>query len=288
MKLKKNLLIDGKFFAYRTITTQFHLTHNESRTGMYFGFINAALSMAKKFKPDNVIIMWDSNHSFRRSIYPEYKAKRNESLQRDENLIEQLKTIREEYENLVNWMHKVGFASYMKWGLEADDLFYYWVNQYSDQHNIIATKDEDLYQLLANDHVEIYDPKEKIIKTEKWFTNKYKIKPSVWADIKGIGGCISDNVKLLPGIAQDSALTFINSGGNIKIKKNKYIIDNWDKVEFAQKLVKLPFCYYKLLYKETYLKMDELISFFQKMGFRSFLDKIEEFGVFNGETKTSK
>ena len=273
-QMKTNLLIDGKFMAYRAITTQFTLTSKETRTGMYYGFINSLKAINKKYNPNNIIIMWDSNYSFRKEIYPEYKSKRNKIS--NENVLQQLIAIKDEYENLVHYMDDLGFASYLKHGLEADDLFYYFVNQYKEDRNIIVTKDEDLYQLLRKDHVDIYDPQKKVIYNEKSFENEYGLQPRQWPLVKAIGGCKSDNVKVIRGVSQETAVKYVK-GDTIETGKKRLIEKSNKEIELGLQLVKLPFCSYTLLRKKTCFNMNNFISFCQKMNFKSFLDKLDDF-----------
>ena len=282
-----NLIFDSKFIVYRTLNTQYHLTEGEVKTGIYYGFLNTIKSLTKKFKPDNIILMHDSHSSLRREIYPEYKVKRNNSLQKNENLVLQMNTIYEEYDKLIEAMDFLGFASYYKEGIEADDLFYYFVNQWNNEKNIIVSSDGDLYQLLKKDHVEMYNLNTKKIYNEKSFTDEYGLHPHQWALAKAIGGCKSDSVKVIAGISPETAIKYLR-GDTISSGKKKLIEKSNREIELGLKLVKLPFCPYVLIKKKTCFNMDNFISFCQKMGFKSFLDRIKDFGMIPNEKISSK
>ena len=214
--MKTTLLIDGKFFMYRSISVNQVLSHNDIKTGLYYTFLNSIKMLAKKFKPNNIIIMWDSIHYGRKDIYPNYKMKDNKNT--NPNVLEQLITISKEYDNIKYILKKLGFASYVRFLLEADDLFWYYIDSFPNERIIIASKDEDLYQLIS-DNVSIYDTKQKKMKDYKWFKKEYGVEPSDWWKVKRIAGCSSDNIKGIPGIGEKTAIKIINGEINI----DKYI-----------------------------------------------------------------
>ena len=271
------LLLDTKFLLYRSVTTHFNLTHNEIRTGAHFTYWNTVKSIAKKFKPINTIAMFDSDKSYRRDIFPSYKVKRK-TLQKDQNLIQQLITIKDEAESLRKTLIDIGFATYLKEGLEADDLFALYINQFFNKYDkfIIITSDADMYQLLQENKVEIYDPSKKKLKTEKWFWDTYKIHPNQWIEVKSLSGCKSDSIPGIFGVSEEAAIKHVR-----REKESKKIRENYDSelVHLYRKLVTLPFPIKtsKLLFKQTSLDMDKLFDYFQLLGFKSFLEKMNEF-----------
>jgi len=288
MKQKIELLIDSKYLCYRTLTTQFNLTHNEVRTGVHYGFFSTLISLKKKFKADNIILMWDSDRSYRREIYPEYKQKRYG--QTNKNVVQQIRIIKEESENIRKEYNKLGFASYLQNGMEADDLFALYTIKHLKNPKlkiIIVTGDEDIYQLLFEDRVLIYNPKTKKLLTEDWFINNYGIAPSDWANVKSIGGCKSDNIIGIEGIGQKTAIKYIK-GEQIPERKENLIEDNEEKIEFFLRLTRLPFYTLqnqnptlgklkrnrRMLKKQTSIDIDYFVEYCQDRGFRSFLKKL--------------
>jgi DNA polymerase I len=275
--MKICILLDTKFLLYRSVTTQFHLTHNDSITGAHFSYWNTVKSIAKKFKPTNTIAMFDSDKSYRRDIFPSYKVKRK-TLQKDQNLIQQLITIKDEAETLRKNLIDIGFATYLKESLEADDLFALYIRQFFNKYDkfIIITADADMYQLLQENKVEIYDPSKKKLKTERWFWDTYKIHPIQWIYVKTYAGCKSDGVPGIFGVSEEAAIKHIRGE-----KESKKIRENYDSelIHLYRKLVTLPFPIKtsKLLFKQTKLDMDKLFDYFQSMGFKSFLEKMNEF-----------
>ena len=276
--MKITLLIDGKYFIYKSLNTKTVLTYNEMRTDMIYFLLSSIKSITKKFKPDKTIIMWDSqSKDLRRAIYPGYK---NKIKTKDPKIIKQIQTIQEEYPNVRYLFKKIGFASYLLHSYEADDLFAFYKQQYPSEKIIIASKDEDLYQLLEKDRIVIYDPKNKIIKDEKWFTRNYNITPKQWIMYKGINGCESDDVPGIPGVGPKTTLKYLTGFANEKERKK--IISNSDTIKRNYLLVTLPFDRptFPLRETNTKLNMDAFISLCQIYGFKSFLENLNEWEIF--------
>lgn len=278
MKLPLTILIDGKWMLYRALNVQTVLSHNDMNTSMYYYLLSSIKSVCKKMQPDNVIILWDSNKSLRKKIFPEYKRKNKEM---DDNLKNQLQMIHDQYNSIRMFMKKLGFASFNRLGLEADDLFALYCEQNRDIQQIcIVSRDEDLYQLL-HENVFIFNPKEKKTKDKKWFIKNYGIEPEQWALSKAISGCSSDAIPGLKGVGESTALKYIRN----ELKKKDTIDSQWEKVEFYLKLTKLPFqnvqerpCL-KLNKKYTNLNRDLFIELCQKLGFNTFLNNLDDWNI---------
>lgn len=279
--LKKNLinqktvlLLDGKFYIYRALSANFSLTHKDINTTIYYNFLSALKAMGKKFKPDNIIIMWDSEYSKRKELYTGYKIPKNKNI--DKNLEEQKRIIKYEYENVKKTLKAIGFASYLRHGYEADDLFFWYCNNFQNENKIIISRDEDLYQLLVLPNTKIYNPHEKIFITRKHIINKYGIEPEKWALFKAINGCKSDMVPGIPRIGDKYTLDYICQRATPKIVET--IKDNWNIVSRNMFLVQLPFIYPPITKKlkpfkpkHTIIDLEYLKEFCFEMGFASFL-----------------
>jgi DNA polymerase I len=276
--MKIALLLDTKFLLYRSVTTQFHLTHNEIKTGAHYTFWATTRSLAKKFKPTNTVAMIDSDKSYRKKIFPGYKVKKQSTGQKDENLIQQLVTIKDETNVLRQVLQKINFAEYRREGLEADDLFEMFIHEHKNKYDkfIIATSDEDMFQLLQQDRIEIFDPKKKKIRTEKWFFSEYGIHPIQWIDVKTYGGCKSDKIPGIVGVSPETVIQWLKGE-----KQSKKIMEqkNSDIIQIYKKLVSLPFpCRTpRLLFKQTKLDTDAFFDYCQYMGFKSFIKEMDIF-----------
>jgi 5'-3' exonuclease len=292
---KVTLLVDCKAICYKALNTQFKLTHDEVVTGVHYGFLQTLIAMAKKLSPSNILLFWDGPREklYRTKLYPNYKIKRTFSATKNENLILQLKAIKEEAESIRYHMEQLGFASYYKENLEADDLFGFYrdwfVEKYNNTNNIrskviMASPDEDLFQLLWREHIVQYLKKnQKYIQyTEKEFVTKYKFYPEQWAMYKALIGCKSDNVPGIKGVGPVAASTLLRDK-NKPTFKNMLLDNNAEEIQKWLQLVQLPFQHpkktlfnpFKRSIKQTEINEDKLIKYCQKRGFRVFLNELK-------------
>ena len=119
-------------------------------TGLLTGFVNFIHQLQSNHSTDYIIFALDSKEEgFRKKIYPDYKANRPEP---PEDLKEQLIVA-------IDWIEKMGFKAITKDGFEADDVMAT-VSKYAKEQNIVAklvSSDKDLYQLLDDSRVYLYD-----------------------------------------------------------------------------------------------------------------------------------
>lgn len=274
MKNKKPiLLIDGKYYLYRSVTSNVRLSHNDVITTVYYNYLSALKSLTNKFKPKNIIIVWDSEYSYRKELFEGYKIKDNSKM--DKVVMEQLLAAKYEYPIVKDIMKKLGIASYNKFGLEADDLLCYITKQFKDEQFIICTSDGDIYQLLEGKRVVIYDPKVQKIKTEKWLSQEFNVTPEEWILFKAINGCESDKVPGIPTIGKKTTMDYIHK--KAKPKAAQKIVDNWNIVQRNMLLVKLPFKDLNNLLKMRYtdFNMEYFIDLCQKFGFKAFMKDLK-------------
>jgi DNA polymerase-1 len=240
--LDKLLIIDCHAVCHSVRHAYGGLTWEDRNTGVIFGFLDRILSLSSKFECTNIAFTWDSGKSFRENIFPAYKEKRHNS---EDKTTEEIEIDNCAFAQFSELRQKVlpllGFSNiFIQTGFEADDIIAYLVRKYHFNYEIIiATDDQDLYQLL--DHASMWKLKKKVIYTEDDFTKEYKITPQEWVWVKTIGGCSGDGVPGLPGIGVNRAIGYIKG----TLTKGKYhsIIKHADKsfVDRNRALVKLPF-----------------------------------------------
>lgn len=239
--------------------------------------------VAKEFKTGNIIIMWEGSSSkgFRKKMFKDYKVNRSENKSPEEiqEKIEFNKEANEMYEKCLS----LGFVGYSLEGYEADDLIAYYCNLHPDEEIIIVSNDEDMYQCLVHDNVTIYNIDKKKKKNKKWFKEEYGIHPDLWVMVKSVGGCKSDGVPGVPGVAEKTAIKYLlgTSSKNINDKIAQYSLDIKRNIE----LVKIPMDRIKqedfyFLNKKTNLNKKKFIDLCFELDFRYFLDQITEFDIF--------
>jgi len=256
------------------------LSYNGKETGVIFGFLSKLLLIAEKFNTKRFFFCWDSEWTYREQDYRGYKEhRRNRDMTPEE--IEQQKSVikqREELRNLV--VPKLGFSnSYMVPGFEADDLLAVFSRRLSTCSDVVmVTRDMDMYQCL--DCCSIFDPTTKKIFTKEKLKSDYCIKPNKWALAKAIGGCDSDNVRGIKGVADPKKATSMGLKYlNGKLTKGKVFdrIESEDGKAIIKTNLPIVTTPYReedlsrLLIKRNKFEKNKFMSVFELYGLYSFL-----------------
>lgn len=126
---------------------------------------------------------WNGTHcvfflegrSWRRDIYPEYKAQRRlqYSIMTEKEQEEQ-KLLQDAFSDLVNFIsEKTNITVLRNPTAEADDMIKVWIEVHPDDSHVLISSDSDFFQLLKYPNVILYDPvKNILIKREGVFNDK--------------------------------------------------------------------------------------------------------------------
>ena len=177
--MKTYILVDTYNLFFRAL-----YTINDSDMTMCKGMcLHTMFSMIKKacdrFNPDCVVACRDGNGTWRKSLYPMYKANRIDKLQertpyeieRDENLKD---VFENEFLPFIDTKTNIPLLSYPM--IEADDLIARFIKTHPNDTVIILSTDNDFVQLL-NDNVFIYNSMEERIISNKCVLDAEKKKP---------------------------------------------------------------------------------------------------------------
>lgn len=216
---KTLILIDTDYLCHRAKYTTGGLSHRGAATGVIYGVLRDILDLQERFRTTNLVFCWDSRYSNRKDIYPQYKANhiRKPGTPDEEHFEKefryQMKCLRKTY------LKQMGYRNiFQQKGYEGDDLIAACCQAIGeDEEAIIISADHDLYQCLRF-NIRMYHPQTGEIMTIHTFQEKYGIFPNMWIDVKAAGGCISDNVKGIPGIGEKTYLKFMTSNINPKSK----------------------------------------------------------------------
>lgn len=196
---------DSSWLAHRAKWTMKAIAG--SGTEIIFGFLEQmrAICLGPKVQSNRIAFFFDSRHSFRRQIFPAYKAKRRKKT--PEELIEsglmadQVKRLRKEI------LPDIGFPCFHQSGLESDDL----IAQACEDNPgkaLIITADEDLLQCISKT-IHWYDPsREKYIDLATMI-HEYRVGPVDWRAVKSIAGCKTDEVPGILGVGEKTATDYI-------------------------------------------------------------------------------
>ena len=227
--MKTLTIIDTFGFFFRSFYALPPLkSKNGFPTGLLTGFINFLNSLVSEEKSDYIVFALDSKGaSFRSEIDPNYKAQRPEP---PEDLQKQLPIA-------IEWIKKMGFTTLSQEGFEADDIIASLV-QCAKQKGIqvkIVSHDKDLYQLIDDGKVVLYDPIKKEEIDEEKATKKFGIPPKLIGDYLALVGDSADNIPGVKGIGPKTAVKLLNAFGSLE-----KIYENLDRVTPArvQKLLR--------------------------------------------------
>lgn len=193
-------------------------------TNAVYGFFRTLLRIIKDQKPSHLVVTWDiSRETFRRKLYPEYKAQRSETVL----------PLKEQFELCQKALNAVGVCQLMDENYEADDFSGTVAALFEREIPVrILTKDNDYLQLITEQtHLWLMHSTAK--KTEELFA-KYKldpktvkcpertfefdpelvrkefgIRPLSVPDLKALQGDSSDNIKGVPGVGEKAAAALI-------------------------------------------------------------------------------
>ena len=172
-------------------------------TGLLTGFANLVDALRRDHSTDYLVFALDAKgKTFRNEIYPAYKANRDEA---PEELKKQLPVA-------IEWIEQMGFANLSREGYEADDVIAT-VTKFAKAKGLkvrIVSHDKDLYQMLEDGKVEMYDSVKRAVVNEQTCIDKFGVHPRDFINFQAILGDSSDNVPGVKGIGKVGASKLIN------------------------------------------------------------------------------
>lgn len=200
------LLIDSNYLCHRArFAIHQELSHEGLNTRVIFGFLSEILKLRKQFETREFLFFWDSRRNVRREFFPGYKQRLPKSPEEQaefERDMLQFNLLKNEI------LPQIGFRNiFRQTGYESDDLMAKLVLENTMYSWIIVTGDEDLYQLLG--YCRIWHPAKGKMMSSQDLKTEYGINPIQWQDVKMIGGCTSDTVPGIPGVAEKTAIKFL-------------------------------------------------------------------------------
>lgn len=207
-------LVDGTALAYRShfaFLSSPLVNAKGQQTSATFGYVRALLDILRKEKVDGMAVAFDvSRETFRKELYPEYKATREKA---PEEMTAQFPWIKEITEAL-------GIPILERAGFEADDLIAAATKKVeaagSDVR--IVTGDKDMLQLVS-DRVHVYDLGKKtgpVVIDPAGVRERFGVGPERIVDILGLMGDTSDNVPGVPKIGEKTAAALVQEFGTLE------------------------------------------------------------------------
>lgn len=242
--MKTLTIIDTFGFFFRNFYALPNLRNKDGfPTGLITGFANFIYTLREEHETDYILFALDAKgENFRHEIDPNYKANRSPA---PEDLKTQLPVA-------ISWIEKMGFKSFLQEGFEADDVIAA-ATKFAKAHDIkvrIVSHDKDLYQLIEDGKVVIYDPiKRQEIDRQKCF-EKFGVYPERVGDYLAIVGDAADNIPGVKGIGAKGAKKLIDEFGDVQSiyenienvanpRAKKLLEESYDNAFLSKKLVRL-------------------------------------------------
>ncbi len=279
--MKNLFLIDGSGFIFRAFYALPPLTNPQGiPINAVYGYCNMILNIYEKFKPEQMIVVFDTKKkTFRSDIYKEYKSNRTDP---PEELIPQFSIIRDATDALQIPRLEMD-------GYEADDIIATYTKQ-AEERGVsvtIISSDKDLMQLV-NKNTKMYDSmKDKFIGVKE-VKEKFGVEPSKIIDVQALAGDRIDNIPGVSGIGVKTAAELVNNFNSLENvlakvneikqpKRRQILIDEKDKALISKKLVTLK-CNVDI--KKKYdsnlfqgINQKTALKFFEKHGFKNLISR---------------
>ncbi len=202
--MKTITIIDTFGFFFRSYFALPPLRNSEGfPTGLLTGFANLVDSLHREHNTDYLVFALDAKgRTFRNDLYPEYKANRDPA---PDDLVKQLPVA-------IEWIEQMGFANLSREGFEADDVITT-VTKFAKEKGMkvrIVSHDKDLYQMIEDGKVEMYDSVKKQVVDEQACIDKFGVHPRDFINFQAILGDSSDNIPGVKGIGKVGASKLIN------------------------------------------------------------------------------
>ena len=278
--MKNLFLIDGSGFIFRAFYALPPLTNPQGiPINAVYGYCNMILNIYEKFKPEQMIVVFDTKKkTFRSDIYKEYKSNRTDP---PEELIPQFSIIRDATDALQIPRLEMD-------GYEADDIIATYTKQAEEKgvSVTIISSDKDLMQLV-NKNTKMYDSmKDKLIGVKE-VKEKFGVEPSKVIDVQALAGDRIDNIPGVSGIGVKTAAELINNFNSLENvlakvneikqpKRRQILIDEKDKALISKKLVTLK-CNVDIKKYDLNLfqgiNQKTALKFFEKHGFKNLISR---------------
>ncbi len=233
-----NSLINRAFYALPLM-----LTKDGRHTNAVYGFCTMLVKIISDIRPKSMVVAFDlPAPTFRKKLYPQYKAQRKgmpEKLHKQMPLLKDL-------------LCDMGINIAEKEGFEADDIIGTLSKRFFDTGTVIVTGDRDSLQLV-DATTEVWLTKKGISEIVRYDENRlmaeYGLSPRQIIDLKSLMGDASDNIPGIPGIGEKTALSLLqrfsgidgiyNNTAEIKGKLQETVINGRESAYLSYRLAEI-------------------------------------------------
>ena len=232
------LVLDAHCLRHRA----WHTT-GQLASGALYGFFRDIRDLRDLFDADKIVFAFDHGYAYRLELLPTYKQSRREpkvppteeEIAARQELSRQIGLLRDKY------LPALGYRNVLhQRGYEADDMIAAaCIHRPSLTDIVIVSSDGDLFQLL-DESVSIYNPHQKKLLTQRWFVGKWGLDPVMWASVKAMAGCSSDDIPGIDGIGETYASRYFAGKLNKESKAHAKIQAGLDVYNRNIQLTRLP------------------------------------------------
>ncbi|MFO7812084.1 MAG: DNA polymerase I [Pelovirga sp.] len=207
-KVQRLYLVDGSSYIYRAYFAIRHLSNSKGEaTNAIYGFTTMLLTLLRQEQPDHIAVIFDSKGpTFRKDLYPDYKANRSAM---PEDLVPQIPVIKEV-------VAAFRMPALELPGFEADDIIATLARRYAAQglEVTVVTGDKDLMQIVG-ERIRLLDTMKAKVSGRPEVIERFGVPPEQVLEVLGLAGDSSDNIPGVPGIGEKTASALIQEFGSI-------------------------------------------------------------------------
>ena len=203
------LIVDGLNIAFRW--------KHQGVTDYKYDYVRTVESLAKSYNAGTIIICADGGSSYRKEIYPEYKANRKEKYaEQTEQEAKEFEMFMAEFSNTLTLL-KEKYPVFQFKGVEADDIAAYIsmnLNKFGFDECWMISSDRD-WDLLINEKVSRFSTVTRKEVTLDTWDEHYDFEVEDYITFKCLTGDKGDNVPGIPGVGPKRAVQLMEQYGSV-------------------------------------------------------------------------
>jgi len=203
------LIVDGLNIAFRW--------KHQGVTDYKYDYVRTVESLAKSYNAGTIIICADGGSSYRKDIYPEYKANRKEKYaEQTEQEAKEFEMFMAEFSNTLTLL-KEKYPVFQFKGVEADDIAAYIsmnLTKFGFDECWMISSDRD-WDLLINEKVSRFSTVTRKEVTLDTWDEHYDFEVEDYITFKCLTGDKGDNVPGIPGVGPKRAVQLMEQYGSV-------------------------------------------------------------------------
>jgi len=200
------LIVDGLNVAFRW--------KHQNILDFKYDYIRTIESLAKSYNAGTIIVCADGGSSYRKEIYPEYKANRKERFaDQTEQEAKEFEMFMAEFQDTLTLIKKKYPVFHFR-GVEADDIAAYITQKIKYDECWLISSDKD-WDLLISDTVSRFSTVTRKETTVHNWDEHYDFEIEDYITFKCLTGDKGDNVPGVPGVGPKRAVQLMQQYGTV-------------------------------------------------------------------------